>query len=366
MTKPFTPLARGASIGIIGGGQLGRMLAISAARYGFKTVVLEPQIDCPAAQMASQQIIAAYDDVDALTQLARDCDVVTYEFENVDADAAEHLVAHKPVFPPPSALRISQDRLIEKDFLQKAGLETAPYRNIENGADLRSALREFGNTGILKTRRLGYDGKGQIRFDGSQTDAGITSGYDALHGAPGILEGFVDFACEISVIVTRGRDGTVSSFDPARNVHQDGILARSTVPCGLDEEIVEVAQRKAQDLAHALAYVGTLGLELFVTHDGKLLANEFAPRVHNSGHWTEAACALSQFDMHIRAIAGWALPPVIRHSDCIMHNLLGNQIDDVARHGNEGATVWHDYGKAEARAGRKMGHFTTIKPKNQA
>lgn len=353
-------LERGATIGIIGGGQLGRMLAMAAGRLGFRTIILEPQPDCPAAQMANRQIAAAYDDADALAELATACDVVTYEFENIDEDAVAWLAARRPVHPGAKALRIAQDRLVEKTFLRKSGLATADFRDIEGARSLAEALDAFGGRGFLKTRRFGYDGKGQVRFAGTGADPSPARALEMLGGAPAILEAFITFECEISVIVTRAGDGSSHCFDPPRNAHRDGILSTSTVPCGLDDETVASARASARALADELDYVGTLGLEFFVTGDGALLANEFAPRVHNSGHWTEAACTVSQFEQHIRAIAGWPLAEPVRHSDCVMTNLIGDDIDALANWSGDGTAMLHDYGKAEIRAGRKMGHVTQL------
>lgn len=358
-------LAMGATIGIIGGGQLGRMLAMAAGRLGFRTIVLEPMADCPASQMCNAQITAAYDDEEALKQLADSADVITYEFENIDAAALETLAAQCAVYPPAKALRISQDRLVEKDFLQKAGLGTAPYFDITSPEDLAAALQKSGGKGILKTRRFGYDGKGQVRFKGEASDPSPQDALEACASAPSILEGFVDFECEISVIATRDQSGAVQCFQAAENIHKNGILFSSTVPSSVSPDTLENAKQAATDLITALNYVGTLGLEFFVMADGSLIANEFAPRVHNSGHWTEAACAVSQFEQHIRAVAGWPLAAQHRHSDCVMENLLGAEIDQMPQLAADPSVVLHSYGKAEAREGRKMGHFTRISAKNK-
>ncbi len=359
-------LAMGATIGIIGGGQLGRMFAMAAGRLGFRTIVLEPMADCPASQMCNVQITAAYDDATALKQLADASEVITYEFENIDADALETLAKQCAVYPPAKALRISQDRLVEKDFLQKAGLGTAPYFDITSETDLAAALEKTDGKGILKTRRFGYDGKGQVRFKGEATDPSPQEALQACANAPSILEGFVDFECEISVIATRDQAGDVKCFEAAQNIHKNGILFSSTVPSSVSASTLKNAQSAASDLISALDYVGTLGLEFFVMPDGSLIANEFAPRVHNSGHWTEAACAVSQFEQHIRAVAGWPLAEQHRHSDCVMENLLGDEINQLSHLAADPSVVLHSYGKAEAREGRKMGHFTRISPKNNA
>jgi 5-(carboxyamino)imidazole ribonucleotide synthase len=322
-------------------------------------VVLEPQPDCPAAQLANRQIAAAYDDPEALDELARSADVVTYEFENVPVDAANRLASAVPVFPPPRALEISQDRVTEKTFLNAHGISTAAFRTVDNDGDIAAALDAFGGSGVLKTRRLGYDGKGQmvIRAGEARDDDGV---YAAMGNVPLILEELVPFECEISVIAARGRDGAVAAFDPARNVHREGILRSSTVPAGVAEKVAEEARRASFGLLDALDYVGVIGVEFFVTADGRVLANEFAPRVHNSGHWTEAACVASQFEQHIRAIAGLPLGETGRHSNCVMENLIGDDMDRVPALLGEPDVLFHLYGKAETRPGRKMGHFTRL------
>ena len=355
-------LQPGSTIGIIGGGQLGRMLVMAAARLGYRTVILEPEPDCPAAQVANLQIAAPYADPAALDELAGLADVVTYEFENVPVDAAERLAGQLPVFPPPRALETSQDRLTEKRFLNGCGISTARFHPVDNDGDIGEALKAFGGNGVLKTRRLGYDGKGQRVFRASAPDT-VGGVYAAMGGAPLIMEEFIPFEREISIIAARGQDGAVAAFDAAENVHREGILRRSTVPAEAGEAIAAEARNAAFQLLDALGYVGVIGVEFFVTEDNRLLANEFAPRVHNSGHWTEAACTISQFEQHIRAVAGLPLGSAERHSDCVMENLIG---DDVAKVGallEEPGLLLHLYGKKDVRPGRKMGHFTRISPK---
>lgn len=354
----FPALKPGATVGIIGGGQLGRMLAMAAARLGYHTVILEPQADCPAAQVADRQITAPYDDPLALAELASLCDVVTYEFENVPVSAATALSRDVAVFPPPRALEAAQDRLREKTFLNEAGIGTAGFRAIGSQADLETALAEFGGFGVLKTRRLGYDGKGQRVYKGPQDSP--AGGFEALGGVPLILESFVAFEREISVIAARSADGAVACYDPAENVHLNGILHTSTLPAAIGGETVDAAFAAAAKLLGALDYVGVIGIEFFVLADGGLIANEIAPRVHNSGHWTEAACIVSQFEQHIRAIAGLPLGDPARHSNCVMTNLIGDDMDDLPRWLGEKNALVHLYGKAEARPGRKMGHVTRL------
>ncbi|NML72631.1 5-(carboxyamino)imidazole ribonucleotide synthase [Rhizobium sp. S-51] len=347
------------TIGIIGGGQLGRMLAMAAARLNFRTVILEPQADCPAAQVANSQITAPYGDPVALAELAAACELVTYEFENVPVEAAAILARNVPVYPPPRALEVAQDRLTEKRFLNDCGIPTARFHAVDSQADLEAALADFGGKGVLKTRRLGYDGKGQRVF---ASVADSTDGaYAALGSVPLILESFVPFEREISIIAARAIDGTVETYDPAENVHRNGILDTSTLPARIGDATAKAACESAEKLLAALDYVGVVGIEFFVLPDGALIANEIAPRVHNSGHWTEAACVVSQFEQHIRAIAGLPLGSPARHSDCVMTNLIGDDINDVPAWLARPDALVHLYGKTEARAGRKMGHVTELK-----
>ena len=352
-------LPAGSTIGIIGGGQLGRMLAMAAARLGYCTLVLEPQADCPAAQVANRQIIAAYDDAAALAELAAASAVVTYEFENVPVAAASTLAAKAPVYPPARALEVAQDRLAEKKFLNGIGISTADFAPVDNDSELTAALKAFGGSGILKTRRLGYDGKGQRVFRNIEA-GGFAGTCEAMGNVPLILESFVAFEREISVIAARGLDGALAAYDPAENVHRHGILHTSTLPARIRPETAAAAQAAAAKILAALDYVGVIGVEFFVLADGALLANEMAPRVHNSGHWTEAACIVSQFEQHIRAVAGLPLGSPARHSDCVMENLIGDDIQRVPALLSEPGLMLHLYGKAEARSGRKMGHFTRI------
>ncbi|MBA3447407.1 MAG: 5-(carboxyamino)imidazole ribonucleotide synthase [Pseudaminobacter sp.] len=356
------PLDAGSTIGIIGGGQLGRMMAMAAARLGYRTIILEPQTDCPAAQVANRQIFAAYDDRAALAELALQSAVVTYEFENVPVDAARFLAEAVPVHPPALALEIAQDRVTEKEFLNGIGISTADFRAVDNDDDLRAALDIFGGSGILKTRRMGYDGKGQRAFRGF---AGGAAGiFDAMGGVPLILESLVTFEHEISVIAARGQNGALAAYDPAENIHRDGILHTSSVPASVSPATAKAATEAAFAILEALDYVGVIGVEFFVLPGGALLVNEIAPRVHNSGHWTEAACAISQFEQHIRAVAGLPLGSTARHCACGMENLIGDGVTRTEALLAEPDVVVHLYGKAEARPGRKMGHFTRLKPSN--
>lgn len=356
------PLAPGSVIGIIGGGQLARMLAMAAARLGYKTIVLEPDAFAPAAQVANTQIVAGYDDPEALDQLALTADVITYEFENVPVATVERLETTHPVRPGSKALKVAQDRLSEKTMAQQLGAETARFAAVNSRADLDLAIAATGLPAVLKTTRLGYDGKGQAKI---MTEADADYAFAAMSGQAAILESFVDFECEISVIAARSTTGEFSAFDVVENEHRNHILHTSTVPSRLGPAVSTEAMAIAARIAEHLDYVGVFAVEFFAVADGashRLLVNEIAPRVHNSGHWTEAACAISQFEQHIRAITGLPLGNPKRHSDCVMENLIGNDVDRVPEIAAEANAVIHLYGKAEARPGRKMGHFTRISP----
>jgi 5-(carboxyamino)imidazole ribonucleotide synthase len=349
-------LPLGSTIGILGGGQLGRMLAVAASRLGYKSHIFEPGADCPAGQVAHRVTTAAYEDAPALGAFAEAVDVVTYEFENVPTEALDQLEARRPIHPGRLALATSQDRLVEKDFLSRLGLKTAPYRDITSVEDLDQALTEIGPRAILKTRRFGYDGKGQVRLE-ADSDPGEAMA--ALQGAPAILEGFVAFSAEVSVIAARSASGEVAAYDPGENVHEGGILRTTTVPARLSGAQRTDAALLAGRILNALDYVGVMGVELFVTPGG-LVVNEIAPRVHNSGHWTQQGCSVDQFEQHIRAVAGWPLGDGARFADVVMENLIGDDIDRVPELARDPKVTLHLYGKAETRAGRKMGHANRV------
>ena len=351
MTETLKP---GATIGILGGGQLGRMLSVAASRLGYRCHIFEPGA-APAADVAHRLTTAPYEDKSALRDFAASVDVVTYEFENVPAASLDLIESLAPIRPNRRALSVSQDRLDEKDFLSGLGLTTAPYARVESAEDLAAAMGEQDRA-ILKTRRFGYDGKGQVRIAAGDDLAAAW----AQVNAPAVLEGFVDFTAEISVIVARGQDGAVAAFDPGLNVHREGILRTTTVPCGLPARLIPDAVLIASRIVTALDYVGVMGVELFVTPRG-LVVNEIAPRVHNSGHWTQAGCAVDQFEQHIRAVAGLPLGDGKRHADVVMENLIGDDIDRLPDWLAQSDTQVHLYGKAEARPGRKMGHVNIIR-----
>jgi 5-(carboxyamino)imidazole ribonucleotide synthase len=354
MTEPLAP---GSIIGILGGGQLGRMLSVAASRLGYRCHIFDPDPAAPAAHVADRVTTAAYDDHAALTAFAADAAVITYEFENIPADALGLLSASRAIRPGVNALEISQDRLAEKTFLASLGLATAPFAPVESAPDMARAVARIGTPSILKTRRFGYDGKGQARLSGPEDAA---EAYAGLSGAPAILEGMVAFEREVSVIAARGVDGHVVAYDPGENVHEGGILRSTQIPARLTDDRRREATGIAARILDALDYVGVIGVELFVTSDG-LLVNEFAPRVHNTGHWTQNGCAVDQFEQHIRAVAGWPLGAPDRFADVTMENLIGSDIDRVPVLASTPGAALHLYGKSEAREGRKMGHVNHVR-----
>jgi 5-(carboxyamino)imidazole ribonucleotide synthase len=354
------PLPPNATIGIVGGGQLGRMSAMAAARLGYRCHIFTPEPDAPASQVASLTTLADYDDNAALIRFAESVDVITFEFENVSAEGLDLLAERRPVRPGPDILRISQDRIAEKTFLNAAGVRTAPWAAVESIAQLQAAITTIGLPAVLKTTRLGYDGKGQALI---RTAGEAEMAFALLNPKPLILEGFVDFACECSVIVARGDDGASTAFDTVENRHRDHILDLTLAPAPFDPDLRHEAQAMALRVADHLALVGLMAVEFFIDRDGRILANEIAPRPHNSGHWTIDACPASQFELHIRAVAGLALPQAVRHSDAVMKNLVGPA--DIALWPQIVATqglIPHHYGKTAAREGRKLGHVNTLFP----
>lgn len=353
MTDALPP---GSIIGILGGGQLGRMLSVAASRLGLRCHIYDPAPNPPAADVAHALTIAPYTDPAALTAFAASVDAITFEFENIPTSALDLLEQLKPIRPNRTALAISQDRLTEKAFLQSLGLQTAPHAAVTTQADLDAAIARIGTPSILKTTRLGYDGKGQMRL-ASPADA--AHALAAIMGAPCVLEGFIDFTHEVSVIAARGTDGAVAAYDPGENVHQGGILHTTTVPARLTPTQRSDAVLIAARIVNALDYIGVIGVELFVTPQA-LIVNEIAPRVHNSGHWTQNGCAVDQFEQHIRAIAGWPLGDGGRHTDIRMENLIGDDILRVPELAKQRDTAIHLYGKPDARPGRKMGHVNHI------
>ncbi|MBS0643736.1 MAG: 5-(carboxyamino)imidazole ribonucleotide synthase [Proteobacteria bacterium] len=355
------PLPPNATVGLVGGGQLGRMSALAAARLGYRCHILTRETDSPAAQVSHAVTISDYHDPVSLRAFANAVDVISFEFENVSAEGLDLLAAMKPVRPAPSVLRISQDRVAEKSFLNGAGVATAPWAEVHTLTDLEASVQRLGLPAVLKTTRLGYDGKGQAML---RAPADLAPAFERLSPKPLVLEGFVDFACEISVVIARGADGTMSAFDTVENRHSHHILDLTLAPARIAPAVDAAAQAIARRVAEALDLVGLLAVEMFVDAQGQVLVNEIAPRPHNSGHWTIDACPASQFELHIRSIAGLPLPPAVRHSDAVMKNLIGP----------EGLALWpkalaapglipHLYGKDGATPGRKMGHVTRLFPR---
>ncbi len=359
MKRISSPLPPGSTVGILGGGQLARMLSLAASRLGLDCHIFAPEADSPAFPVSAARTVAAYDDFAALEAFAAKVDVVTYEFENVPGDTAGFLDAHVPVAPGVAALKTAQDRIAEKTFISGLGIPVAPFADVSGLASLEAGLARIGRPAVLKTRRFGYDGKGQTKiYEGTDPAAA----FGEIGRQPAILEGFVRFEKEISVIAARSWSGEVAVYDVPENHHENHILKTSTVPARISPAVAEEARAFGSRIIAALDYVGVIGVEMFVAGDD-VIVNEIAPRVHNSGHWTMDACAVSQFEQHIRAVCGWPLGSPERYGDVVMTNLLG---DDVHRWGElaaEPRVHIHLYGKREARPGRKMGHFNRVTPR---
>jgi 5-(carboxyamino)imidazole ribonucleotide synthase len=359
-TSNRVKLQPGDTIGILGGGQLGRMLAMAAARLGLRCQIFSPDPDSPAFDVVLNATCAEYADVEALELFANDVNVITYEFENVPAAAAMILAARRPVLPNRKILETTQDRLAEKDFVKRLGIGTADYADVSSAAALRAAIATIGLPAVIKTRRFGYDGKGQAIIRDGDDPARI---WEELGTKSAILEAFVPFEREISVIAARSAAGDVECFDVTENEHRDHILKFSYAPAAIPEALAAHARGIAEKIASELDYVGVLAVEMFVVAGEagpKVLVNEIAPRVHNSGHWTLDGATISQFEQHIRAIAGWPLGKPVRHGQVTMTNLIGDDVNDYERWLTiPGATV-HLYGKGAPRPGRKMGHVTQV------
>lgn len=358
--KIFPP---GSTIGILGGGQLGRMTALATARLGYHCHIYCTDAGEPAVEVAKAATIAPFDDAMALAQFAAAVDVITLEWENVPVKTLEILAKLKPLCPKPAIMAVAQDRLQEKTFARQCGIGTAEFMAVNNAAELTAALKVIKPPAILKSNRLGYDGKGQVRI---LPDMDPAAAFAAMGSAQGILEGLVDFSCEVSVIVARRADGMMATYPVTRNIHKNGILAESHVPADIDPAIAEEARELALNLAEKLGLVGLLAVELFVLKSPnaagqRVLLNEIAPRPHNSGHWTMDACACSQFEQFVRAVCGLPLGATEPHSQVVMHNLLGHDIDRWSDLLAQPHAALHLYGKAEAREGRKMGHVNFLK-----
>ena len=353
-------IAPGGTIGILGGGQLGRMTALAAASLGYRCHIFCPEQESPAALVSAAATVAPYADEAALARFAAAVDVITFEFENVPAESAEYIAERRPFFPSPKILRVAQDRLKEKDFLRSIGVATARYHEVTGEESLARAVRDIGPRCVLKTVRLGYDGKGQVAI---RPDSDLGAAWHAMGTALGIVESFVDFRCEISVIVARNASGGWASYVPVENQHVNHILDTTIAPARIAPEIAMRAEAVARHVAGDLDLVGLLAVEMFVTGDGEVLVNELAPRPHNSGHWTIDACYTSQFEQFVRAICDLPLGSPERHSDAVMKNLIGDDIAKWREAITEPMAKLHLYGKDEAKPGRKMGHVTRLAPR---
>jgi 5-(carboxyamino)imidazole ribonucleotide synthase len=352
--------APGATIGILGGGQLGRMAALAAARLGFRSHIYCPEPDSPAMQVTPHATVAPYDDEAALRAFAEAVDLVTFEFENVPDKTAAFLAAHRPTRPNPRVLHLCQDRLREKDFLNEAGVTTTRYMEVGRAEALDRAVRAIGRPSVLKSARFGYDGKGQVRIN---ADTDLDEAWANMGADIGILEAYVDFAQEISVIVARGVDGIVIAYPAVENQHRNHILDVTIVPARVSPAVAMKAEAIGRHIAEAMDVIGLIAVEMFVTEAGEVLVNELAPRPHNSGHWTIDACVTSQFEQFVRAVCGLPLGSIERHADAVMKNLLGDEAGHWREILSEPAAKLHLYGKAEARPGRKMGHVTRLSPR---
>lgn len=357
----MTRIAPGDVLGILGGGQLGRMIAVEAARLGIDIHVFNDDPKSPAFHVAARTTTADFSDTEALAEFAKGCAVVTYEFENVPVAAAEAVAAHALLRPGARALATAQDRLAEKRFVADLGIATAPFRAVDDAASLARALDEIGRPAVLKTRRFGYDGKGQaVIRPGDDPDAAFA----AIGGTPAILEGFVPFAAEVSVVAARAADGSLAAYDLCANRHEGGILAQTIVPAAVSPATDAAARDIAARIGDALDYVGVFAVEMFLVRDGgeeRLVVNEMAPRVHNSGHWTDIGAETSQFEQHVRAVCGWPLGPTTRRTPRVtMDNLIGADVDAWRDLLADPAARLTLYGKGEARPGRKMGHVTRL------
>jgi 5-(carboxyamino)imidazole ribonucleotide synthase len=354
------PLAPGDTLGIIGGGQLGRMLSQAANRLGFNVVILDPQENSPAGRVSQGQIVAAYDNPTALQVLGKTCQAVTFEFENVPARSVEILIeAGCQVAPGPRALAVAQDRVDEKSFLNSIKVPTTAFAAIDDLDTLRAAVASLGAPALLKTRRQGYDGKGQAWI---KTNSGAARAWAAIGAQPAILEAKADFVRELSVICARGRDGDIAVYPLSENTHAGGVLKTTLAPARVTSQTKAQATRIAKKILEGLDYVGVMGVELFEMPGGRLLVNEIAPRVHNSGHWTQDGCVCDQFEQHVRAVAGWPLGPTSAHARIEMTNLLGSEIKAWKALAADPAVRIHFYGKREAKPGRKMAHINRILP----
>jgi 5-(carboxyamino)imidazole ribonucleotide synthase len=353
-------IAPGGVIGILGGGQLGRMTAMAAARLGYRVHTFCPDRNAPASHVSWHNTVAAYDNKSALKAFAESVDVVTFEFENIPSATTEYLAALKPTRPKPNVLYLTQERLREKRFLASINVPTTKFLDVTRHEALESAVKALGRPAILKSAEFGYDGKGQVRIDG---DMDLFEAWVKMGGEVGILEAYVDFVREISVIVARGPDGSTAIYQPVENQHKNHILDVTLVPARVSQAVAGRAEAIARHIATEFGLVGLLAVEMFVTHNDEVLVNELAPRPHNSGHWTLDGCVTSQFEQFVRAVCGLPLGSTERHSDAVMKNLIGDDVNGWRDLLNDPAVKLHLYGKTEARPGRKMGHYTRLSPK---
>lgn len=361
--KPVNPdllVKPGDNLGIIGGGQLGRMLALEAKRLGIKTLIYTEQEDCPAAAVADKLIVGPYCDATLLDEFSRDCAVITYEFENIPVAMADYLAMRTEMRPGYDILAVTQDRLSEKSFLNALSIPTADFSAVSFEGDVKHFMDESKKPVMLKTRSMGYDGKGQVAIESAKN---ATMAYYDIKEVPAIVEEKIDFVQEFSIIGVRNAHGEFVHYVPVDNVHKDGVLHTSTIPSGLPAEVTNKAIKYTKQIVEALQYIGVIAVEFFVTKDGNIYANEIAPRVHNSGHWTLDGCYVSQFEQHIRAICGWTLGSMDYHSNAVMHNLLGSEVDNWQEYADKPNAQLHIYGKSEVRKGRKMGHVTELYPR---
>lgn len=347
-------------MGILGGGQLGRMSALAAAKLGIRTHIFCPEENCPASQVTDLFTCAAYEDESALKAFADSVDVISYEFENIPLKTIEFLQKHKPVYPDAKLLQVSQNRLKEKEFLNKIGIRTAPWAAAHSAQDIDSVMDLWrAENCIIKTARFGYDGKGQIKHN---VKSDSLDSWLKLSTNEAVIESIVGFAYEASIIVSRDVFGNVHAFPVTVNEHRNHILSKSIVPNDVPQTLASEAVAMAEKIAHEVGLVGVLALELFVTKDGELIANEIAPRTHNSGHWTMDGCNVSQFDQHVRAVCGLPILKPVQHSAVTMINLIGDDVNDLPRYYAMDEARVHLYGKEEARPGRKMGHVNLVTP----
>jgi 5-(carboxyamino)imidazole ribonucleotide synthase len=345
------------NLGIIGGGQLGRMLGIEAKRLGIKTVIYSETADCPAQSIADKMIIGSYQDASLLDEFSRSCAVITYEFENIPISMADYLGMRTQLRPGSDILAVTQDRLAEKTFLNALSIPTAEFGAVAFEGDIKVLMEKNKEPAILKTRSMGYDGKGQVTINDTKQ---ASMAYYDIREVPAIIEKKINFSQEFSVVAVRDCNGEFMAYSPSDNVHDNGILRTSTVPSKLPESVIQQGIDYTKQIANALGYIGVLAVEFFVTSDNQIFANEIAPRVHNSGHWTLDGCYISQFEQHIRAICGWKLGTTQNHSNAVMTNLIGEDIHNWQIHADKPNAQLHIYGKSEIRKGRKMGHVTEL------